>query len=148
MIIADLKNSSRYQDLHPDFQEVFEYIKGSNWQEMAFGKIQPQGKRWFVIYSNPECLAQNEQVLEYHKKYLDIHVLLEGQEIIGWKSLSDCSEIKKEFDFENDYGLYNDQPTMFAQLIPNQFAIVYPEDAHAPIIGKGKIKKIVAKIEV
>ena len=86
--------------------------------------------------------------MEYHQKYLDIHILLTGKETIGWKNLSDCKVEKQAFDVENDYGLYQDAPTTYVTLHPNEFAIVYPEDAHAPIIGEGKIRKLVVKIKV
>lgn len=148
MIIADFRNSSRYQRLHPDFEEIFQYLNNTNWQEVDFGKIQLEDKTWFVIYSNPQCVPQQEQVLEYHKKYLDIHLLFEGEETIGWKSLNDCTQHKKEYDPTDDYGLFGDTPTTFVKIVPNQFVIVYPEDAHAPIIGQGKIRKIVVKVEV
>ena len=31
-------------------------------------------------------------------------------------------------------------------MMPNDFLIVFPEDAHAPIIGSGKIRKVIAKV--
>lgn len=102
----------------------------------------------FIINSEPECLSKENQVLEYHRKYLDIHVLLTEEETIGWKNLHDCVHEKKTFDIENDYGLYADAPSTYVTLQPGQFAIVFPEDAHAPIIGNGKIRKLVVKIKV
>ena len=148
MIFGDLKHSNRYENLHRDFKKAFEYIKTTNWIEMNFGKIELDGENLFIIYSNPECLSKQNQVLEYHQKYLDIHILLEGKETIGWKSLDNCSELKKSFCSIDDYGLYSDKPTTYVTLYPNEFAIIYPEDAHAPIIGEGKIRKLVVKIKV
>ena len=31
---------------------------------------------------------------------------------------------------------------------PGEFLIVYPEDAHAPIIGRGKLRKLIAKVKL
>lgn len=148
MILSDLSQSSRYEGLHPAFSKVFEYVKSHNLLNAELGKIEIDGEDVFIINSEPECLTKENQVLEYHQKYLDIHILLEGQETIGWKSLADCKQEKKPFDKENDYGLYDDKPTTYITLYPNQFAVVYPEDAHAPIIGQGKIRKLVVKIKV
>lgn len=148
MIIGDLKHSERYQNLHKDFKKAFDYVKNTDWNAIELGKVEIDEDRLFIINSNPECLSKENQVLEYHKKYLDIHILLEGEETIGWKSLNDCNQEKKAFDITDDYGLYNDTPTTFIDLKVGQFAIVYPEDAHAPIIGKGKIRKLVVKIIV
>jgi len=43
---------------------------------------------------------------------------------------------------------YNDRPDMFFQLTNNQFAIFFPEDVHAPMIGKSEIKKMVIKVKI
>lgn len=148
MIIGDIKHSSRYESLHPLFKKAFEIAKNTDWFATELGKKEIDGENLFIINSNPECLSKENQVLEYHKKYLDIHILLEGEETIGWKSLDDCQNEKKAFDTTDDYGLYSDIPTSYATLKVGQFAIVYPEDAHAPIIGEGKIRKLVVKIMV
>lgn len=148
MILSDLSQSSRYEKLHSAFPKVFQYVKSHNLLNAELGKIEIDGDKVFIINSEPECLSKERQVLEYHRKYLDIHILLSGEETIGWKNLADCKQEKKAFDEENDYGLYEDKPTTYITLKPNQFAIVYPEDAHAPIIGEGKIRKLVVKISV
>lgn len=148
MIIADLNQSQRYENLHRAFAGIFDYVKKHDLLKEPLGKIEIDGENVFIINSEPECLSKESQVLEYHKKYLDIHILLSGQETIGWKNLSDCVNEKKAFDDENDYGLFDDKPTAYITLNPNQFAVVYPEDAHAPIIGEGKIRKLVVKVKV
>jgi beta-galactosidase beta subunit len=37
---------------------------------------------------------------------------------------------------------------MFFKLSENQFAIYFPDDVHAPMIGEGMIKKMVIKVRV
>jgi beta-galactosidase beta subunit len=36
---------------------------------------------------------------------------------------------------------------MYFELTDNQFAIFFPEDVHAPMIGEGVIKKLVVKVK-
>jgi len=43
---------------------------------------------------------------------------------------------------------YTDAPDMFFQLSDNQFAVFFPEDVHAPMIGDGEIKKMVIKVKI
>ena len=43
---------------------------------------------------------------------------------------------------------YSDAPGMYFQLTDNQFAIFFPEDVHAPMIGEGEIKKMVIKVKI
>lgn len=148
MIFGDLKNSERYEDLNPYFKQAFGYIKNHDLLNADLGKIELDGDNLFIMNAMPDVKSKEEQIMEYHKKYLDIHVLLEGKETIGWKALQDCTQEKKSFDNENDYGLYEDKPTTYVDLLPGQFAIVYPEDAHAPNISNDKIRKLVVKIKL
>ena len=41
--------------------------------------------------------------------------------------------------------LFHEEPTSFVDLKPGQFAIVWPEDPHAPLIGEGKVRKLIVK---
>ena len=148
MIFGDLRNSDRYEALNPYFKKAFDYIKSHDLLNADLGKIELDGDNLFIMNAMPDYKTKEEQIMEYHKKYLDIHVLLKGKERIGWKALQDCTQEKKSFDDENDYGLYEDKPTAYADLLPGQFAIVYPEDAHAPNISSAEIRKLVVKIKL
>ena len=85
-------------------------------------------------------------MLEGHRKYIDVHILLEGKETIGWTPLSKALCKQKDYDEAKDYLLYADTPSVFIDVNPGEFVIVYPEDLHAPGIGDGKIRKLVAKV--
>jgi beta-galactosidase beta subunit len=37
---------------------------------------------------------------------------------------------------------------MFFELTDNQFAIFFPEDVHAPMIGDEVIKKLIVKVKI
>ena len=48
----------------------------------------------------------------------------------------------------NELSIYADAPDMYFELTDNQFAIFFPEDVHAPMIGDGEIKKLVVKVKI
>ena len=77
-----------------------------------------------------------------------VHILLEGTETIGWKAIEDLKDEVKPYEANGDCALYSDAPTTFVDLLPGQFMIVYPEDPHAPLIGQGKIRKLIAKVKL
>ncbi len=95
-----------------------------------------------------ELITAGSEILEMHKEYLDIHIPLDTSEIIGWKQTDKCKEINTDYNAENDYMLYNDKPTCYLTIELGEFFIVYPEDAHAPLIGKGNIRKLIAKVKI
>ena len=94
-------------------------------------------------------LSADSQKLEVHQAYLDVHIPLSGDEIIGWRALSSLSAAPDvPFDVEADYALYTSPASTYVTVRPGEFLIVYPEDAHAPIIGRGKLRKLIAKVKL
>jgi len=85
---------------------------------------------------------------ECHDKFIDIQLCIKGNEEIGWKPRHACSQVKNEYNAEKDVAFYSDTPDMFFQLTDGQFAIFFPEDVHAPMIGGGNIKKMVIKVAI
>lgn len=148
MIISNLQNSERIESLHPAFKVAFDYIKTHDLLHETCGRIELDGDRLFINNVEPTCVAEENQVLEVHRDYIDIHVLLEGKERIGWKALEELEDEKQSYDSAADCALYTDRPTTCVDLLPGQFAIVYPEDPHAPVIGEGKIRKLIVKVKL
>ena len=60
----------------------------------------------------------------------------------------ELKNITQEYQKEGDCALSDDQPTAFVTLQPGEFCIVYPEDPHAPVIGEGKIRKLIGKVKL
>ena len=148
MIVSNLENSQRIEELHSLFKTLFDYVKTHDLLHADLGRIEIEGDSLFINNVNPECVDADKQVLELHRDYIDVHILLEGAERIGWKALEDLQHETKAYASEGDCALYSDTPTTYVDLLPGQFAIVYPEDPHAPVIGAGKIRKLIAKVKI
>lgn len=148
MILSTLQDCGRFEVLHPLFKKAFDYVKSHNLLDAPLGRIEVEGDALFINNSNPECVKAEEQVLEVHRKYIDIHVLLEGEETVGWKPLSDCRNETKPYNEDADCALYDEQAATYFKMQPGQILIVWPEDAHAPVIGEGKIRKLIIKVKI
>lgn len=148
MIVSNLQHSDRIESLHPLFKTVFDYVKSHDLLHTPCGRIELQGDDLFINNVNPECVAAENQVLEVHHKYIDIHILLEGEETIGWKPIDDCSNEAKPYDDAADCQLFGEPASAYVTLRPGQFMAVWPEDPHAPVIGKGKIRKLIVKVKL
>ncbi len=146
MIVAHIQDSIQYYALHPALKILFEYISSHNLLELPNGRIEIDGDKLFINNDTPSLLKADEQVLEVHRRYIDVHLPLDGKEIIGWKATRDCCKMRDMYDEEKDRMFYTDHPTAYVELNPGEFCICFPEDAHAPIIGTGSIHKAVAKI--
>ncbi len=148
MFVSDLAHSGRVEALHPLFARLFEYVRSHDLLAAPLGRIDIDGDRLFINNSNPDCVRAENQVLEVHRDYIDVHILLQGEETIGWKPLCDVSNVVKGYDAADDCALYDERPAGYVTLHPGQFMVVWPEDPHAPIIGTGRIRKAIAKVRV
>ncbi len=148
MIVSNLNNTERIESLHPLFKKLFDYVKSHDILNTACGRIDIDGDNLYINNVNPECIPAEKQVLEVHREYIDVQILLEGKETIGWKALEDSKDEVKPYQQDGDCALYSDTPTSWINLEPGQFAIFFPEDAHAPVIGEGKIRKMIAKVKL
>lgn len=148
MIISNLQHSQRIESLHPLFKRLFDYVKQHDLLHQETGKIVLEGEQLFINNVSIEGKCPTEQALELHRDYIDVHILLEGEESIGWKPLENLEKELKPYEKEGDCALYSDKPTTFVKMNPGEFVVVFPEDPHAPAIGEGNIRKLIAKVSV
>ena len=94
----------------------------------------------------------SEAVLESHRTYVDVHVVLDGQETITiWPV--DRLHIRTPYNDQQDVVFYDppvDEGTRLT-LSPGFFAVFFPQDAHMTQIMDRRpvaIKKLVMKISV
>jgi YhcH/YjgK/YiaL family protein len=150
MIIDSLSNTSKYASLHPHFAKAFAYISSTDLASLEPGKYDIDGNhvRGIVSDKNGTTAAESIAKFECHDAHIDIQVCIRGKETIGWKPRSSCVLPKGEYNPDKDVLFYDDAPDMFFGLTDHQFAIFYPEDVHAPMIGEGAIKKLVIKVKI
>ena len=68
-------------------------------------------------------------------------------EVIAVKGINVTLKVFEESN--KDVLFYDDAPDMYFQLTDGQFAIFFPEDVHAPMIGgDAEIKKLVIKVKL
>lgn len=150
MIIDNLSNADKYFCLHPLFAKAFKYILSQNLETIEVGKYEIDGDNLKAIVSNKQGMTASESAAKFecHDKHIDIQLCINGKEQIGWKPRNTCTQQKGEYNPEKDVVFYNDTPDMYFELKNNQFAIFFPEDVHAPMIGEGEIKKMVVKVKI
>lgn len=148
MEIGNLQNSERAERLHPAFKVLFDFIKRTDFNKLPAGKITVDGDNVFVMNLDIPGASQDSQPLEMHRKYIDVHVLLDGNERIGWKPLNEIEHYTQEYSEEGDCALSDDNPRFYVDLRPGEYCIVFPEDPHAPAISGQRIRKLIGKVKV
>ena len=97
-------------------------------------------------------MGPDECKFESHRHYFDLQYVVEGEELFGYAPVSTL-EPCMEYDPNRDLIFYNEPELSGATILKaGDFAIVAPEDGHAPrrmtANGPCPIKKIVVKIKI
>ncbi len=148
MILDTLSQAERYGALHPLFPQAFEFLRGTDLHAMAPGMHTIQGERLFAIVEDCGGRTRAEAKLECHRRYIDIQLVLEGIDEMGWKPLAECLDPATEHDDARDIRFFNDAPASWIATPPGSFCLFFPDDAHAPLVSAGRIRKVVLKIEL
>lgn len=147
MIFDSLENGACYYSVAPRLRQAFEYVARTDLAALEPGRHAIDGDEIFVNIMECDLKNPEDAPLEVHDKYIDIQILLAGEaETMGWCERRACRQPRGEFDAERDILFYEDRPQTFFEVVPGQFVIFLPEDAHAPMIGRGRIKKAIVKV--
>ncbi len=147
MIIDSLKNIKNYKNLDKIY-DVLEFAAKTDFSEMPLGKYQIDGDNVFYMVQEYET-KPNKNIGECHKKYIDIQLIVDGEEVIGYAPIS-CEKSVVEENPESDYILYNCETT-FLTLKNDDFMVLYPNDIHNPGLfaqKPSKCRKVVFKIKI
>lgn len=149
MIIDTLENAGKYTSVHPLFAKAFEFLNSIDLKNAEIGKFDiSEGLKYIVSEKEGMTAEESAAKFECHNLNIDIQLCISGKEQLGWKPRKSCKSMKGEYNAEKDVAFYNDAPDMYFGLTDNQFAIFFPEDVHAPMIGEGLIKKLVVKVKI
>lgn len=152
MIIARIDDAGRYYALHPLLKPLFDYVREHDLLRAPAGRIELQGDDLFINVNDSTLVSREEQQLEVHRRYIDVHFPLSSAEDYGWRHLATLGESDAPFDVASDYALYTAPADKWFTLQPGEFCIVFPEDAHAPVVapapGSKSIRKLVAKVKI
>ncbi len=148
MILDSFKNASLYYGVCPRMQRAFELLATIDLAAVEAGKHELDGSEIFVNVLDRD-LKENtaDAKLEVHNKYADIQILVKGdKEGFGWLERKDLKMPIGEFDSVKDVQLFDDEYQTIYELCKGQFTILMPEDAHAPMIGQGGVRKAIVKV--
>ncbi len=148
MIFSNISQSERYSALHPLFPQAFEYIRNTDLFALAPGRYKILGDNLIAIIEYLPGRTREMAKLEAHRRYIDIQMVLDGIEEMGWKPLADCYNPVSEHSMEKDILFFHDAAASWISTPPDHFCIFFPEDAHAPLVSSGQIRKVIFKVAV
>ena len=146
MILDVLNNAHRYLSINKGFAKAFEFLMRSDLSERPLDKYEIDGDRVYAMIAKDPGRRKEDALIETHRKYIDIQLVLAGTDEMGWKPAAACKNPAGEYDQEKDLQFFTDKPDAWLSTAPGAFAIFFPEDAHMPLIGSGMLHKVVVKV--
>ncbi len=149
MIFDQCSDFDRYAKLAPEaWPLVAEFLKNAS-ADTPVGKYELDGKNVYALVQNYNTHPADPAKLEIHRNYIDIQLLLAGEEAILFEPVSGRPETVP-YDANRDIAFYELDPAaaLPVGLRPGNFTVFFPGEGHLPGVGDpaGKAVKVVVKI--
>lgn len=152
MIVGKLVDLYRYKGISKNIDTAIDYIQNNDLMALPKGKTVVDGDNVFINRDTYVARPLEECFFENHEKYIDIQIVLKGQEVIGYTHITNPDlKVTTPYNPDKDVTKYNYNPkgAVFFTL-EEGFALVYTEDAH---LAKCKandeiVEKVVVKVKI
>ena len=129
MIIGMIKDAARYEVLSGRIAEALKWLQTVDTAVLQEGKNPIRGEDIFCSVHFYDTTGADARPWEGHRKYIDIHFIIKGEEIIGISPI-DAMQIKKDYDAQIDFIEFEGATQQQILLKEGMFLIAFPEDIH------------------
>jgi biofilm protein TabA len=147
MIFDHIDHIDTYAAL-PGIKAIAEYLKETDLSALEPGTYEIDGRNLYVMIQEPTQKKLEEARPEAHDVYADLQLVIKGCEYMGYAPRAIMGEPVEVRDGK-DICFYEGK---FSRILANEgdFAVFFPQDAHAPNIGDPAAyeKKAVFKIKL
>ncbi len=151
MICDTLENLNRYRGIHKNFDTaidyLFAYLLTHDLTELPLGCTEVDGENVLINVMEAELHPDEDSHLEYHHKYADLQIDLNGGE--GWGFTTDSGvEVGK---FSGDVGFRDSADVVSGSLGGGRFVLFFPGELHRPGVARPEcthVRKAVIKIKM
>jgi YhcH/YjgK/YiaL family protein len=97
-----------------------------------------------------ETTPAEDPRLEYHRAHIDVHVVLEGREVYGYRPREACEE--GPYDADADAAVLTSVAMDLVTVTPGYFVVFFPEDGHRSMLHREgdaePVRKLVFKLPI
>ncbi|WP_067516416.1 YhcH/YjgK/YiaL family protein [Endozoicomonas ascidiicola] len=148
MIFDHISNIEKYRNL-PWLYGALEAMQPTNAESFIPGQIVIDEQTLFLNCNAYTSKPESECFFETHKDYIDVHFMIEGEEIIAHNDMSSLRE-SKPYIQDDDVSLYKGNIQTQFVLKAGWFVVFMPGEPHLVGLHTANknvpVKKIVAKV--
>ncbi len=150
MIIDAIKNLDRYKGLSLNMDLAIEYIRAAPLSETPLGHTVVADERvHFNHFQYTTAEKTDGSLFEAHQRYLDLHVVLSGQELVAVTPIEALEQVEERPD--EDSVMYRGEGVLHFPITTGQFVLLYPGEGHLPRLAidgvNSNVDKVVFKIQ-
>ena len=147
MILDKLTAANAYRGIHPRLDAVLDRLNEGFLATVGPETMKLEGDALYVTRFTYETLPLEDTFFEAHRRYLDVHLMLAGEERVEIASPT----VLELFEHQGDFYAYRGTAEQSLILRPGSFLVVFPEDAHRIKIRVNEpetVSKVVFKVLV
>ena len=148
MIYAKNADALAYRGIHPNLDLALEDITPEFLAALRDNqRVELKGDLVYCTRFTYETIPQEESFFEAHRRYLDIHIMVEGEERVDVNRPEDLKLTDAQEG--NDFYAYQGESWHSTVLKPGEFLVVFPGDAHrikVQVDGPKTVSKAVFKV--
>ena len=147
MIYANLTDAACYCGINPRLDRALELLTPEFLASVGTRRQAIEGESLYVTRFDVETSSDEGRLFEYHRRYLDIFVTVQGEERVDIATPGALTVTEQRGDYWGCAG----KAEQSVQLSPGRFLVLFPGDAHRPGMAAEKpegISRIVFKIEI
>lgn len=148
MIYAKNADALAYRGIHPNLDLALEHITPEFLASLRDNqRVELRGDLVYCTRFTYETIPQEESFFEAHRRYLDIHIMVEGEERVDMNRPEDLKLTDAQEG--NDFYAYQGESWHSTVLKPGEFLVVFPGDAHrikVQVDGPKTVSKAVFKV--
>jgi biofilm protein TabA len=151
MILGNINHLGLIPYLPEKIKQSIEYIKDNVNNNTPVGRYDIDGDNMFFMVSDSTSRYIQDANPEYHEKYIDVQIVLVGQEGMAVSTLPPYTKVLDNKLVENDIA-FIETPKEETLLIlhPNDFIVFLPNEVHKPLCAIDNkietVRKVVVKI--
>jgi len=154
MIVTDLQHATEQIALTPVLRKAIDFLRHGRWQGLPEGRFEIEGDYVWGLVQSYETLASPPERLEAHRKHIDIHFIVSGEETIAWIPVEHLAP-DEFYDQARDVWWGTVASDLLdhvnrVRLRAGQLAVFFPSEGHLPrqagSMPPATVKKILLKV--
>lgn len=148
MIFGNINDPNSFVDIPAYITQVLVYAKNHDLLALEGGEHIIDGDQLFFNRISYTTTTVDNRFWESHKKYLDVHVILQGHEKVDVNLISNMKV--DGYETATDYVSSHGHKKLSCDLSAGDFLVLYPQDVHMTCLmvddTPSDVEKVVFKV--